>query len=47
MKPQHVAIPTRDAIDNRPVLSFYAQLDSDRVVSSDTLTEAVEVRVVQ
>lgn len=47
IQPQDIAIPSSNITsdsDGRPVLSFYAQLDSERVVSSDVLMRAVEVR---
>lgn len=47
VKPQDIAIPTSNITSNsdgRPVLLFYAQLDSERVVSANVLMRAVEVR---
>ena len=46
--PQHIAIPMSNitnSTDGRPVLTFYAQLSSEAVVSSEVLMVAVEVRV--
>lgn len=47
VRSQHIAILTSNitnSTDSRPVLTFYAQLDSDTVVSSDVVMMAVEVR---
>lgn len=49
VRPQHIAVLASNNItsdsDGRPVLTFYAQLDNERVLSSDVLTRAVEVRM--
>ncbi len=47
MRPEHIAILTTNITidsDGNPVLTFYAQLAVDRVVSADVLMRAVEVR---
>ena len=47
VRSQHIAIPMSNIInstDGRPVLTFYAQLNSETVVSSNVLMMAVEVR---
>lgn len=47
VRPQDIAIPlnsiTNDT-DGRPILTFYAQLNGDTVVSFHNLTKSVEVR---
>ena len=48
MRPQHIAIPMSNitsGIDGRPVLTFYAQLNSETVISSNVLMMAVMVRL--
>ena len=48
VSPQDIAIPVSsvtNGTDGRPVLSFYAQLSADTVVSSSVLMMAVEVCV--
>ena len=47
VSPQHIAIPVSNitnGTDGRTVLSFYVQLSSDTVVSSDILMIILEVR---
>ena len=49
VSPQDIAIPVSNitnGTDGRPILTFYAQLSSDTVMSSDVLTAAVEVRII-
>ena len=47
-RPEHIAILTSNIttdVDDNPLLTFYAQLSTDTVVSSAVLMMAVEVRV--
>ena len=47
VRPEHIAIPMRNitnGTDGRPILTFYAQVNSETVVSSNVLMMSVKVR---